>query len=49
MKCEICGKEIKEEESFKGCCKECAKKFLIELRKKIIRKVTLLKKLITKI
>ena len=23
MKCDVCGKEISEEESYKGCCKEC--------------------------
>lgn len=24
IKCDVCGKEIKKEESYKGCCKECA-------------------------
>ena len=28
IKCDVCGKEIKKEESYKGCCKECASEII---------------------
>lgn len=34
MKCDVCGKEIDEEESYKGCCKECASKIFSDIQPK---------------
>lgn len=34
MKCDVCGKEISEEESYKGCCKECASKIFDRIENK---------------
>lgn len=48
MKCEICGKEIKEEDSYKGCCKECASKIFDRIETNKTKKIMLLLKLIMK-
>ena len=45
MKCEICGKEIKEEESFKGCCKECSKKIVDRIEEKNNKKSDIIKEI----
>lgn len=45
MKCEICGKEIKEEESYKGCCKECAKKIFDRIDEKNNKKSDIIKEI----
>lgn len=45
MKCEICGKEIKEEESYKGCCKECAVKIFDKIEKNNTRKKAVLEEI----
>lgn len=34
MKCDVCGKEIKEEESYKGCCLNCASKIFDRIETK---------------
>lgn len=38
MKCDVCGKEIDEDESYKGCCKECASKIFDRIEKNKTKK-----------